>query len=76
VACTACARCALDAPGDLIKMVNNLPVVDYSKMHKTKVPIQRCPTGAIVWIDEGDAMIKGEQAKKILRKSQRFAAPS
>ncbi len=69
VACTACARCALDAPGDLIKMVGNLPVVDYSKNHNTQVPIQRCPTGAIVWLDKEKGVIKGKESKKIIRKS-------
>ena len=69
VACTACARCALDAPGDLIKMVNNLPVVDYSKNHNTQAPIQRCPTGAIVWLDKEKGVIKGRESKKIIRKS-------
>lgn len=76
VACTACARCAMDAPDELIKMVNNLPVVDYSKYHQTKVPIRRCPTGAIVWIDEKKGIVKGEFAKKIIRKSKLPEAPS
>jgi Na+-translocating ferredoxin:NAD+ oxidoreductase RNF subunit RnfB len=69
VACTACGRCALDASGGLIKMENNLPVVDYGKNHKTDVPIQRCPTGAIVWIEEDGTIVKGRESKKVLRKS-------
>lgn len=69
VACTACGRCALDAPGGLIRMENNLPVVDYSKNHKTDVPIQRCPTGAIVWIEKDGTIVKGRESKKVLRKS-------
>lgn len=68
VACTACARCAMDAPNGLIEMKNNLPVVDYSKNHNTKVPIQRCPTGAIVWLEKDGKAIKGAQSKKVLRK--------
>ena len=76
VACTACARCAMDAPGDLIIMKNNLPVVNYSLNHNTQVPIQRCPTGAIVWIDEKKGVIKGEQSKKIIRKGDRPVAHS
>lgn len=66
VGCTACARCALDAPG-LVAMVGNLPRVDYQKKHDTQVPIQRCPTGAIVWIDPVAGPIKGPAAKKIIR---------
>lgn len=67
VACTACGRCAMDAPG-LITMQNNLPVVDYARDHRTKVPIQRCPTGAIVWLDPAAGPVKGPAAKKIIRK--------
>jgi electron transport complex protein RnfB len=33
VACTGCARCAMDAPDGLIEMRNNLAVVDYSRNH-------------------------------------------
>ncbi len=67
VACTACERCAVDAPGGLISMRDNLPVIDYSRSHATRVPIERCPTGAIVWIDEQDRVLKGAASRKILR---------
>ena len=67
VACTACGRCAADAP-DLIAMRDNLPVVDYARDHRTRVPIERCPTGAIVWLDPAAGPIKGAAAKKIIRK--------
>lgn len=72
VACTACGKCAMDAPGNLISMINNLPVVDYAKKHNTQAPIQRCPTGAIVWLDDKEGIIKGPEAKKIVRKGQRM----
>ncbi len=71
VACTACAKCAMDAPGNLITMMHNLPVIDYSENHKTQVPIQRCPTGAIVWLDESGEVVKGKESKKIVRKGER-----
>ncbi len=71
VACTACAKCAMDAPGNLITMMHNLPVVDYSENHQTQVPIQRCPTGAIVWLDESGEVVKGKESKKIVRKGER-----
>jgi len=68
VACTGCGRCAADAPEGLISMQNNLAVVDYSKNNlATRLPIQRCPTGAIVWL-EGEKADKGAAAKKIIRK--------
>ena len=70
VACTACARCAQDAPG-LITMQQNLPVVDYSKKHDTKHPIERCPTGAIAWVEPDGRLTKGAAAKKIVRQGAR-----
>jgi RnfABCDGE-type electron transport complex B subunit len=67
VACTACGRCAMDSTDDLVVIENNLPVVDYTKNHNTKQPIQRCPTGAIVWMNE-DGPEYGRETKKVLRK--------
>lgn len=70
VACTACGRCAADAPAGLIQITNNLAAVDYAKNSKaTQVPIERCPTGAIVWFDANKGIVKGLEAKKITRKS-------
>ncbi len=67
VACTGCARCAADAPEGLININNNLAVIDYSKNAlATPVPTQRCPTGAIVWLEKQRA-VKGAAAKRIIR---------
>jgi ferredoxin len=76
VACTTCGRCEMDAPGGLISMKKNLPVVDYSRQHKTRAPIERCPTGAIVWIDPKAGPVKGSEAKKIIRKGTLRDAPT
>jgi Fe-S-cluster-containing hydrogenase component 2 len=68
VACTACGRCAADAPDGLISIENNLAVIDPSKNHlATRFPIERCPTGAIGWWEDG-VYQKGAAAKKIVRK--------
>jgi len=68
VACTGCARCASDAPEGLVTIQNNLATVDYSKnQFASRLPIERCPTGAIVWL-EGKQANRGAAAKKILRK--------
>jgi len=75
VACTACGRCAMDAPG-LIGMQDNLPVIDYDRPHATRTPIQRCPTGAIVWLDPDQGVVKGAAAKKIVRRDRRRDAPT
>jgi electron transport complex protein RnfB len=76
VACTTCGRCEMDAPKGLISMRRNLPVVDYSRAHETRTPIERCPTGAIVWIDAEVGPVKGPAAKKIIRKGTRREAPT
>jgi len=68
VACTACGRCAADAPEGLISIKNNLAVIDYSRNSQaTRFPIERCPTGAIGWF-ENKQFHKGAAAKKIIRK--------
>lgn len=70
VACNACAKCVADAPEGLIKMIDNLAVVDHSKQNQaTKQIIQRCPTGAIVWLTARGGVIKGNQAKRIVRRT-------
>ncbi len=76
VACTACGKCAMDAPAALITMKNNLPVINYAENHNTQVPIQRCPTGAIVWLDDEGGSIRGRESKKILRKGSRSMGSS
>ncbi len=75
VGCTACGRCAMDGPG-LVAMENNLPVIDYTRNHGTREPIQRCPTGAIVWMEPAGDVVKGPSAKKIIRKGARPTAPT
>lgn len=67
VACTACGKCVMDAAPGLIRLDNNLAVVDYAKNHlASPVAIERCPTGAIVWLDDSRTL-KGREAKKIIR---------
>jgi Na+-translocating ferredoxin:NAD+ oxidoreductase RNF subunit RnfB len=68
VGCTGCARCVADAPGGLISIQNNLATVDYSKNAlASQLPIQRCPTGAIVWLQDR-TVTKGAAAKRIIRR--------
>lgn len=67
VACTACGRCVVDAAPGLIHLKNNLAVIDYAKNNAAdRKAIERCPTGAIIWL-EGDRISKGKSAKKIIR---------
>lgn len=76
VGCTACERCAKDAKDNLIVMRNNLAVVDYDKAHDTRMPIERCPTGAIVWLQADGSVVKGREAKKIIRQQPLMAMSS
>ncbi len=75
VACTACGRCVADAPAGLVQIVNNLAVIDYARNSlATPAPIQRCPTGAIVWFEKdwfekGKGPMRGPEAKRITRQS-------
>lgn len=67
VACTACGRCVVDAAPGLISLKNNLAVIDYDKNETaSRKAIERCPTGAIVWLEGGNTS-KGKAAKKIIR---------
>lgn len=52
VACNACGRCAADADAGLIEIVDGLAVVDYQRIEsENPKAVERCPTGAIVWIE-------------------------
>jgi Na+-translocating ferredoxin:NAD+ oxidoreductase RNF subunit RnfB len=69
VICNACGRCVADAPAGLISINENLAVIDYTKNARAaREAIERCPTGAIVWMESGEKAIKGSRAAKILRK--------
>lgn len=53
VACNGCSRCAADAPDGLIEMEYALPVIRQEKLAlQARDAVRRCPTGAIVWIEE------------------------
>ena len=65
VACTGCGRCVVDAPEGLISLNDKLAVIDYTKNAlASKIAIERCPTGAIVWLDGKRGIVKGASAKK------------
>lgn len=67
VACTACGRCVVDAAPGLISLQHNLAVIDYALNDLAeRRAIERCPTGAIVWLENNQAN-KGAAAKKIIR---------
>ncbi|MDR2239831.1 MAG: 4Fe-4S binding protein [Zoogloeaceae bacterium] len=71
VSCTACGKCVADAEPGLIKLVDNLAVIDYAQNERAaKLAIERCPTGAIVWFNDPDTPVKGAEAKKILRQDE------
>jgi Na+-translocating ferredoxin:NAD+ oxidoreductase subunit B len=52
VACTACGKCVQDAATGLIAIQRGLAVVDYERIAlQNRSAIERCPTGAITWLD-------------------------
>jgi len=52
VACTACGKCVLDAAPGLISVASGVAVVNYElNALADERAIERCPTGAIVWIE-------------------------
>jgi electron transport complex protein RnfB len=54
VACTACGKCVADAPLKLMRR-QQPGVVNYDwNDQATREPIERCPTGAIVWFETPD----------------------
>jgi len=68
VACTGCGLCAADAP-DLIRIEKSLARIDYGNIADEKrQAIERCPTGAIVWLKESHVE-HGFRARIPLRKS-------
>jgi len=70
VACTACGLCAQDAEPGVVRMQGGLAVVDYSLNDRANWgAIQRCPTGAIVWLDVAGSVLKGSKARRITRAS-------
>jgi Na+-translocating ferredoxin:NAD+ oxidoreductase RNF subunit RnfB len=75
VGCTACGKCAMDAP-ELISMQDNLPLIAHGRARPTRAAIERCPTGAIVWIDPDLGPVKGEAARKIIRRGALRNAPT
>lgn len=57
VACTACERCIRDAP-NWLALEHNLPVsIKGGRGMPPRSAIDRCPTGAIVWIENGQAQL-------------------
>ena len=46
VACIGCGICARKSDGG-IEMVNNLGVINYEKFDESKIPFEKCSTGAI-----------------------------
>ena len=70
VACNACERCIKDSAEGLIVIKDNLAVINYNLNDLAdQSAIERCPTGAIVWITPDAKVHKGNKAKKIIRKS-------
>lgn len=91
VACTACGRCAMDAP-DVVTMRDNLPIIDHARLrasvrtrqkngHDASLDLsvkamERCPTGAIGWLEPASRLRRGPAARPIIRQESRPDAPT
>ncbi|HEU5175660.1 MAG TPA: (Fe-S)-binding protein [Gemmatimonadaceae bacterium] len=52
VACTACGKCVMDAAPGVISIASGVAAVDYSLNALADAhAIDRCPTGAIIWLE-------------------------
>ena len=72
VGCNGCTKCVADAAQGLFKMKNNLPVINPELLNlQAPEAIQRCPTGAIVWVEK--AQFEND-AEAELASSQRLTA--
>ncbi|HMA20580.1 MAG TPA: (Fe-S)-binding protein [Gemmatimonadaceae bacterium] len=51
VACTACGKCVMDSAEGLISIESGVAVVNYDRIaFEEPRNVERCPTGAIVWL--------------------------
>ncbi|MCX7797100.1 MAG: RnfABCDGE type electron transport complex subunit B [Melioribacter sp.] len=50
VSCIGCGICARKSDGG-IQMINNLAIINYEKLDGTKIPFEKCSTGAIKKLD-------------------------
>lgn len=66
VACTSCAACARNTNG-AIQMINNLAVIDYSRIDESTIAFDKCKSGAICQLVEpaADDVIEKLRAKNI-----------
>ena len=74
VACTGCGLCAVDAPAGTVVMENALPRIDNKRLiaypeDEARHAIDRCPTGAIVWVTDDHSEMTGSRVRKTLRQS-------
>ena len=68
VACNACGRCVADGAPGLISMVSGLATIDYNRVElENPKAIERCPTGAIIWLE-------GQQFPELLESAGSEAA--
>ena len=58
VACTACGKCVQDGAPGLISITSGVAVVNYElNALADRRAVDRCPTGAIVWLETGAARV-------------------
>lgn len=76
VACNGCGRCVADAPAGDISLQQFLARINYHQATMSQQPMQRCPSGCLVWLEEDGNIIRGRASKIPLRQSPIKAMPS
>lgn len=73
VACTGCGKCAADGAPGLIEIRDGLAVITPGPLERaSEAAVQRCPTGAILWVEngaQGTVFRKGQAARPVVRDS-------
>lgn len=76
VACNGCGRCVADAKAGHIQLQHFLAKINYEIADMEKTPIQRCPTGSIVWLSENNGVELGRESREPLRQTAIKSMPS
>lgn len=73
VACTGCARCVADSAPGVIEIKNNLAVINYESNLCSPEATKRCPTDAIVWLEEDDQFTISDHSELPLGRVEKVA---
>ena len=77
MACTACGKCVQDAAPGLISVASGVAVVDYELIAQAEQrAVERCPTGAIVWLQRRAVRARAVTGRECGRMTLDLRSPS